>query len=161
MRTTDASIGLRLSPFSKARSSGSGSWNRSPLSRFTSTAAGGSGKITWKLSASVIVASPNNITPNSFAELAAPQTDDDGSSDGTDDVSKQKWLHRVPAPEGEMANYRVCMLKRTAKSSFMPSAVVFPGGAVEEVDHRLGADNGEIRTLGIAGWRKISFEIVA
>lgn len=35
----------------------------------------------------------------------------------------------------ECEDYRVLMLKRSGKSSFMPSRMVFPGGTVSSVDH--------------------------
>merc|ERR1719330_1063912 len=62
----------------------------------------------WRLSASVVVLAPYKSVPD--CEL----------SDATTRDSKY--------------DYRVCCVKRSARSSFMPDTMVFPGGAVDAKD---------------------------
>jgi 8-oxo-dGTP pyrophosphatase MutT (NUDIX family) len=43
-----------------------------------------------------------------------------------------KRNHRVP--EGQKGDFSVLLVRRSAKSSFMPNTYVFPGGKVDAVD---------------------------
>lgn len=63
----------------------------------------------WRLSASVIILAPRSSVPDCAL---------------TGLVSNSLDAH----------DYRVCLLKRAARSSFMPDAIVFPGGAVDSDD---------------------------
>eukprot|EP00659_Diplonema_papillatum_P000878 gene878-1354_t len=63
---------------------------------------------TWRKSASVVIACPLSATPPPEA-CAGLQID-------------------------QQTDYRVCMMKRTAKARFMANFVVFPGGAFDSVD---------------------------
>ena len=71
----------------------------------------------WRKSSSVIIAAPKSKTP-SPTELCKGLEVNDNS------------------------DYRICMLKRSSKSSFMKNAMVFPGGSFEEVDQRLAVKYG-------------------
>jgi hypothetical protein len=73
----------------------------------------------WRLSASVVVAVSSEALP--------ARTVLDGG---------------VAAAADSCADYRVCLVQRTAKSSFMPSVSVFPGGAVDAADRRAAAAAG-------------------
>lgn len=42
----------------------------------------------------------------------------------------------VVGGEDARSDYRICMVKRTSRSSFMPDVMVFPGGAVDAADKR-------------------------
>jgi 8-oxo-dGTP pyrophosphatase MutT (NUDIX family) len=52
------------------------------------------------------------------------------------------------------APLEVLMIRRNAKSSFVPDAWVFPGGVVEPADHDLG-DGTELGTMRIAAAREL------
>jgi nucleoside diphosphate-linked moiety X motif protein 19 len=47
--------------------------------------------------------------------------------------------HNVMKSSGKLENsnndFKILLLRRSSKSSFMPSKMVFPGGALQEVDH--------------------------
>jgi len=49
------------------------------------------------------------------------------------------------------------LLKRTAKASFMPSALVFPGGGLEEEDERSASADAEAGAR-LSAWREWGFE---
>lgn len=78
------------------------------MSTTACAAAVGEGDKPWRLSASVVVLAPYSSVPTCELSAVAPAQDSVGSFD-----------------------YRVCCLKRAAKASFMPDAMVFPGGAVD------------------------------
>eukprot|EP01050_Picozoa_sp_SAG11_P009815 SAG11_NODE_950_length_6408_cov_2.671739_3_plen_189_part_00 len=59
----------------------------------------------WRLSASVVIAAPSDVVPTS-----------------------------APLVPGDDSDYRVCLVQRTPRSTFMPSVSVFPGGAVDASD---------------------------
>eukprot|EP01062_Namystynia_karyoxenos_P056252 TRINITY_DN47220_c0_g1_i1.p2 TRINITY_DN47220_c0_g1~~TRINITY_DN47220_c0_g1_i1.p2 ORF type:complete len:358 (+),score=114.98 TRINITY_DN47220_c0_g1_i1:83-1075(+) len=67
----------------------------------------------WRLSASVVVAAHSADVPPSPQKFRLPQTSCD---------------------------YRICMVRRNAKASFMPDALVFPGGAVDSADAAVAAE---------------------
>eukprot|EP01064_Diplonema_japonicum_P032299 TRINITY_DN6023_c0_g1_i1.p1 TRINITY_DN6023_c0_g1~~TRINITY_DN6023_c0_g1_i1.p1 ORF type:complete len:326 (+),score=60.87 TRINITY_DN6023_c0_g1_i1:44-979(+) len=71
-------------------------------------------KMPWRKSASVVIAAP-------IASTTAPAT-----CEGLKVQSK--------------CDYRICMLKRHGKSSFMGNAVVFPGGAMDPEDIELAKE---------------------
>jgi nucleoside diphosphate-linked moiety X motif 19, mitochondrial len=50
---------------------------------------------------------------------------------------------------GGACDYRVCLVKRSAGSRFMPNAAVFPGGVIEPEDHDFAARAAE--QLGFGG----------
>ena len=99
--------------------------------------------ITWKLSSSVVIACPDYLTPDSFNTLAVAHH-----------ANKQERRKAIPRPLSQLPDYRLCMLRRTSRSRFMPDAVVFPGGAVEEVDYHLSEfqdDQDDSLLLAVAG----------
>eukprot|EP01060_Flectonema_neradi_P014951 TRINITY_DN2164_c0_g1_i1.p1 TRINITY_DN2164_c0_g1~~TRINITY_DN2164_c0_g1_i1.p1 ORF type:complete len:327 (+),score=46.72 TRINITY_DN2164_c0_g1_i1:45-1025(+) len=71
----------------------------------------------WRRSSSVIIAAPKTKTPEPTELCKGLEINDS-------------------------ADYRICMLKRSSKSSFMKNAMVFPGGSFEEVDKRLAEKYG-------------------
>lgn len=70
----------------------------------------------WRLSASLVVLAPAGSVPSGAAALPPK---------GGDHASRRS---------GRDFDYRVCCVRRAAKSSFMPDTMVFPGGAVESAD---------------------------
>jgi len=84
----------------------------------------------WRLSASVVVAAPESSVPKN-------------------DLSAGLVGH----------DYKICLVRRAARSSFMPDVMVFPGGAVEAKDARnagqlFGAEDLEA-TLRCAAVREV------
>ena len=71
----------------------------------------------WRLSASVAVLAPRHAVPNSRLPglRSKPGTNDAGDLDCHD--------------------YKICFVKRAGRSTFMPDAMVFPGGAVDPEDY--------------------------
>lgn len=89
----------------------------------------------WRLSSSVIILAPYHSVPD--CELTDPKTRD------------------------AKFDYRVCCVKRAARSTFMPDAMVFPGGAVDAADagsaaQLLGSDGQDLQaTLLCAAVREV------
>eukprot|EP00041_Stephanoeca_diplocostata_P016016 m.311578 g.311578 ORF g.311578 m.311578 type:complete len:434 (+) comp20227_c0_seq4:255-1556(+) len=84
--------------------------------RKTSTPA--SDKKPWRLSSSVIALAPSHMVPKC-----------------SDDI-RQAIPSGAEAAKvlGKPCDYRICFVKRTARSTFMPNVMVFPGGAVDASD---------------------------
>ena len=82
-----------------------------------------------RLSASVIIAAA--VSPQQSAAACDLPAH-------VDKISCVKQADALPgaaaAASADGADFKICLLQRTAKSSFMPDVMVFPGGAVDAED---------------------------